>query len=264
MNLVGRKFTNPRLNIDINVYDVDGKKWFIGKECILLLGYSENSKPLRKWGERGAIVWEENKKKIYVGSIEIIGKCSDNTSVQKVNNNIIMVNEAGLYQLIFGSTLTEAKEFQRWVFDEVLPSLNDKNQYIDKDNITNEQIDDTIDEAIEIKRQRDNLENGIRFNKKFKCDLKNYLVNLYPNIEDVYEQFIENMKVSGMLDEKGIPTDKFMEYNQVYNMFEHITKVSNKINVRLRLTNLGYINLAKRIYEKDGKIYLNKNYEGEE
>ena len=66
MNLVGRKFNNPRLDIDINVYEIDGENWFMGKEAVLLLGYSENSKPLRKWGERGAIVWEENKKKIYM------------------------------------------------------------------------------------------------------------------------------------------------------------------------------------------------------
>ena len=259
MNLVGRKFNNPRLNIDINVYEINGDKWFIGKEVTDVLGYSDSSQAIRK------SVSEHSRRKFYVETIEIIGNCLLDVSEKRtLNNNLMMISVSGFYQLVLKSNKDKAVEFQEWVCNEVLPSLNDKNQYIDKDNITNEQVDDTIDEAIEIKRQRDNLENGIRFNKKFKCDLKNYLVNLYPNIEDVYEQFIENMKVSGMLDEKGIPTDKFMEYNQAYNMFEHITKVSDKINVRLRLTNLGYINLAKRIYEKDGKIYLNKNYEREE
>lgn len=192
------------------------------------------------------------------------------STAQGNNYDALFINEFALYEIICKIRKSDidryllARNFQKWVFGEVLPSLRNNNSYIDKDNITDEQVDNTIDEAVEIKRQRDNLENGIRFNKKFKCDLKNYLENLYPNIEDVYEQFIENMKLGKMLDDKGIPTDKFMEYNQRYNMFEHITKVSDKINIRLRLTNLGYINLAKRIYEKDGKIYLNKNYEREE
>lgn len=114
MNLVGRKFNNPRLNIDINVYEIDGENWFMGKEATSLLGYSENSRPLRKWGERGAIVWEENKKKIYVRSIEIIGKCWDSTSIQKVNNNIIMVNELGLSQLIYGTEKLTQSQKKEW------------------------------------------------------------------------------------------------------------------------------------------------------
>lgn len=56
MNLIGRKFKNSRLNVEIYVYEVEGTEWFIGKDIIKLLGYSENSKPLRKWGEKGAIV----------------------------------------------------------------------------------------------------------------------------------------------------------------------------------------------------------------
>ncbi|PSB29920.1 BRO-N domain-containing protein [Stenomitos frigidus] len=35
----------------------------------------------------------------------------------------IIVNEAGLYRLIFKSRKAEAKTFQRWVFHEVLPSI---------------------------------------------------------------------------------------------------------------------------------------------
>ena len=36
---------------------------------------------------------------------------------------LILVNEAGMYSLIFGSTLPAAKKFKRWVTHEVLPSI---------------------------------------------------------------------------------------------------------------------------------------------
>ena len=38
MNLVGRKFNNPRLDIDIKGYKIDGENWFMGKESVSLLG----------------------------------------------------------------------------------------------------------------------------------------------------------------------------------------------------------------------------------
>ncbi|CAB4018908.1 Uncharacterized phage-encoded [Paramuricea clavata] len=37
--------------------------------------------------------------------------------------------KAGLYQLIFGSELNTAKEFRRWVFSEVLPSIRKTGSY---------------------------------------------------------------------------------------------------------------------------------------
>ena len=36
---------------------------------------------------------------------------------------LILVNEAGMYSLIFGSQLPAAKKFKRWVTHEVLPSI---------------------------------------------------------------------------------------------------------------------------------------------
>lgn len=41
----------------------------------------------------------------------------------------ILVNEAGLYRLVFTSRMPKAREFQRWVFHEVLPALRREGQY---------------------------------------------------------------------------------------------------------------------------------------
>ena len=43
--------------------------------------------------------------------------------------SIIIINESNLYRLIFKSKRAEAKNFQKWVFDEVLPSLRKTGKY---------------------------------------------------------------------------------------------------------------------------------------
>ena len=39
------------------------------------------------------------------------------------------VTEPGLYELVFGSHLPAAKEFKRWVFEEVLPSIRKTGEF---------------------------------------------------------------------------------------------------------------------------------------
>lgn len=45
------------------------------------------------------------------------------------NQNIYIVNEAGLYQIIFRSKKKEAVEFKKWVFEDVLPSIRKTGKY---------------------------------------------------------------------------------------------------------------------------------------
>ena len=46
------------------------------------------------------------------------------------NKEVATVKEAGLYALIFSSRKKVAKRFQRWVFEEVLPSIRKNGYYI--------------------------------------------------------------------------------------------------------------------------------------
>lgn len=50
------------------------------------------------------------------------------TDTQGGYQKMLVVNEPGLYRLIFSSRKKEAKEFQRWVYHEVLPAIR-KNGY---------------------------------------------------------------------------------------------------------------------------------------
>lgn len=44
--------------------------------------------------------------------------------------NVIIINESGLYALVLSSKLERAKKFKRWVTAEVLPSIRKHGAYI--------------------------------------------------------------------------------------------------------------------------------------
>lgn len=49
---------------------------------------------------------------------------------QGQNRDITVINESGLYSLIFGSKLESAKKFKKWVTSEVLPSIRKTGTYM--------------------------------------------------------------------------------------------------------------------------------------
>lgn len=48
--------------------------------------------------------------------------------------NLIIINESGLYSLILSSKLPNAKKFKRWVTSEVLPAIRKTGFYVQKSN----------------------------------------------------------------------------------------------------------------------------------
>lgn len=134
MNLKGKKFENARLGMEIYVYEIDGKEWFIGKDVAKILGYTNVSTAVSE------NVKKSQKKKIYVKTIENIGISEiPNSEIIVVNNNLSFITEIGLYQLVMKSRRKEAEEFQDWVYGEVLPSIRKNNFYVDRDYISKEQ-----------------------------------------------------------------------------------------------------------------------------
>lgn len=44
-----------------------------------------------------------------------------------------LINESGVYSLIFGSKLSSAKKFKHWVTSEILPSIRKTGGYVKED-----------------------------------------------------------------------------------------------------------------------------------
>lgn len=101
---------------EIRTLEIDGKPYFVGKDVAMALGYSNASKAV------SVHVSEEDR------ILKTLEADSQNGNVVKTQTAII--NESGLYALIFGSKLESAKRFKRWVTSEVLPAIRKNGGYI--------------------------------------------------------------------------------------------------------------------------------------
>lgn len=93
----------------------DGEIWFVGVDIAKILGYKNCSRDLRRHVE------PEDMKVVKL-STETVGNFGGNP-------NKVIINESGLYSLIFGSKLPEAKKFTHWVTSEVLPQIRKTGSY---------------------------------------------------------------------------------------------------------------------------------------
>ena len=103
-------FQNPDFG-QIRTLQINNEPWFVGKDVAEALGYSNSRKALADHVDND----DKNTVTIRDG---IPG-----------NPNLVVINESGLYALIFGSKLESAKKFKRWVTSEVLPTLRKTGHY---------------------------------------------------------------------------------------------------------------------------------------
>lgn len=100
-------FNHPEFG-NLRCIEIDGEPWFVGKDVATALGYGEG-KSLANAVARH--VDNEDKKDAPIQG--------DLGGTQQMT----IINESGLYSLIFGSKLEKAKAFKHWVTSEVLPAL---------------------------------------------------------------------------------------------------------------------------------------------
>lgn len=96
--------------LPVRTITIENEPFFVGKDVADILGYKNGSRDIN------AHVDEEDKLKYQIS-----------TSGQMREQTII--NESGLYSLIFGSRLESAKRFKRWVTSEVLPAIRKTGSY---------------------------------------------------------------------------------------------------------------------------------------
>lgn len=91
----------------------NNEPYLVGKDVAVALGYAKPENAL------SAHVDDEDK------TITLIQGSGSN-----YKSNTTIINESGLYSLVFSSQLPTAKKFKRWVTSEVLPALRKNGGYI--------------------------------------------------------------------------------------------------------------------------------------
>ena len=96
---------------EVRTLMLDNKPWFVGKDVADALGYSASRNALSK-------------------HVDSDDKLTHQISASGQKREMVLINESGVYSLIFGSKLDSAKRFKKWVTSEVLPAIRKHGTYM--------------------------------------------------------------------------------------------------------------------------------------
>ncbi len=101
---------------EIRTLLIDGDPWFVGKDIAVALGYSKPTDAIRK-------------------HVEAEDRGISKMETPSFTQDMVVINESGLYSLILTSKLPTAKKFKRWVTSEVIPSIRKYGAYMTADTL---------------------------------------------------------------------------------------------------------------------------------
>lgn len=133
---------------------IDVEPYFVGKDVATILGYSNPRDAISKH------VDDEDKG---------VAKCDTLGGRQE----ILFINESGLYSLILRSQLPAAKKFKRWVTSEVLPAIRRHGMYATEELIANPDLAIAAFQALKAEREkRQALEEAVAVQAQQIAELK--------------------------------------------------------------------------------------------
>ena len=212
----------------IRTVQLNNETYFVGKDVAEALGYKNTRDALV------AHVAEEDKNTVAI---------SDGN---RGNPNQTVINESGLYALIFGSKLESAKRFKHWVTSEILPSIRKHGMYAVDDLINDPDLAIKAFTALREERNKNKLlmEDVKRMKPKEEffdavADSKDAIeigkvakVLNFPGIGR--NKLFEILRKKGILMKDNIPYQKFIDngcfrtIEQKYSLPDGETRISIK------------------------------------
>lgn len=120
---------------EIRTVEIEGKPYFAGTDVAKALGYSEPHKAVARHCR------DDGMKRTPIA--DSLGRVQET----------VFIPEGDLYRLIVGSKLPTAEKFERWVFDEVLPSIRKHGLYATDELLDNPDL--IIQMATKLKEERE-------------------------------------------------------------------------------------------------------------
>lgn len=112
---------NPEFG-ELRTVEMNGEPWMVGKDVATALGY-------------------KNPRDAIARHVDAEDKGVVKHDTPSGEQEMVIINESGLYSLVLGSKLPTAKKFKRWVTSEVLPSIRKTGGYIaGQDQLTPEEL----------------------------------------------------------------------------------------------------------------------------
>lgn len=102
-------FTSPEFG-QVRTVEINGAPWLVGKDVAVALGYKNPQRAIRD-------------------HVDAEDKGVTKTVTPSGEQEMLIINESGLYSLILSSKMPKAKAFKRWVTSEVLPAIRKTGAY---------------------------------------------------------------------------------------------------------------------------------------
>lgn len=185
-------FNNPEFGKARTIV-INSEPWFVGKDVAMALGYKNTKDALAK----------------HVDSDDKLGS-QIATSGQR--REMTVINESGVYALIFGSKLPTAKKFKHWVTSEVLPDIRKHGLYA-KQSVIDMMINDP-DSCIKLlteykkeKQEKERLQAELDYSKEW------YSIKRVAKLNDISWKSISWRKLKQASADIGIGIKKIFDAN---------------------------------------------------
>lgn len=113
------KFENKK----VRVVEIDGEPWWVAKDVAKSLGYKAPSDAVKNHCKG------------------VAKRCP--LATKGGSQEVRLISEGDLWRLIVNSNIPEAERFEKWIFEEVLPSIRKRGYYVLEKRIT--EMQDEID-----------------------------------------------------------------------------------------------------------------------
>lgn len=187
-------FNNPEFG-KVRVVTIDKEPWFVGKDVAVALGYAKPENAI-------------------ANHVDTEDKTS--TLIQGTGSNYkskaIIINESGVYALIFGSKLPTAKKFKHWVTSEVLPDIRKHGLYA-KQSVIDMMINDPdscialLTKYKEEKQEKERLQAELDYSKEW------YSIKRVAKLNDISWKSISWRKLKQASADIGIGVKKIFDAN---------------------------------------------------
>lgn len=175
---------------EIRTVEEDGTVLFCGADVAKALGYANSRKAL---------------------SDHCKGVTKRDTPTNGGVQSLAFISEGDIYRLIAHSKLPTAEKFERWVFDEVLPTIRKHGAYM---------TDSTIEKALTSPDFLIQLATKLKEEKEKRIELENKVEQDQPRV--LFAQAVETAKTSiligdlaKILKQNGIPTGQKRLFEQL-------------------------------------------------
>ena len=240
---------------DVRTVIINNEPYFVGKDVAEILGYTNSRQALKNH------VDEDDK---------VVSKCDTPGGKQ----DLVIINESGLYSLILSSKLPQAKEFKRWVTSEVLPTIRKHGMFATDELLDNPDFAIATLQKLKEEREAKKLLEATIEEQKPKVIFANAVSASHTSI--LVGEFAKLMRQNGvnmgqnrmfvwlrengyLINRKGsdknMPTQKSMELG-LFEIKETTINHSDghiSINKTPKITGKGQLYFADKLLSKDDK-----------